>query len=200
MNIIFQNCDGSFTTASSLKRHIKRIHDSGKTFDCRLCPESFYNMASFQAHRKEKHPSVWEPRECPDCGIMLVNQRMSSKHFRIAHLRKPSKQPTNNKCCILCGKEFETLRLYIEHKHKHLQYTKDDLRTFNIEKIYPCKICNTKFSSMVNIVAHIATHMEKTHECKSCNELFSFYMYKNHMKEFHEEVTCEICKEVLLGM
>lgn len=152
------------------------------------------------AHKREKHPDVWEPRKCPECDIMLINQRMSSKHLRIAHLRTPTKEPTNNKCCILCGKQFDTIKLYMEHKNAHLQYTKEELRTFGIERIYPCKICNSQFSSLSNIVAHVATHMEKTHECKSCNQIFSFYMYKRHMKQVHDELKCKICKEVLLGM
>lgn len=157
-------------------------------------------MVSFIAHKREKHSGIWEPRNCTECGIMLLNSRMSNKHFRVKHLRKPIRKPTNNKCCVLCGKEFETIKLYIEHKYQHLQYTKDELRIYGIERVYPCKICNSKFSSLEIVVGHIATHMEKTDECQQCNEKFSYYLYKKHMKQVHDKITCYICTEVFIGM
>lgn len=178
---------------------MKKIHESGKRFDCKLCPESFYSMVSFIAHKKEKHSNIWKPRECPECGVMLENARMSNKHFRLVHLRKPKQDPSNNRRCVLCGLEFETIKLYIEHKYQHFQYTKDELRNYGIEKIYPCKICNTQVSSWGSIVTHMANHLDKTHECQYCHEKFSYFVYKRHMRHFHNEVTCNLCKEVFLG-
>lgn len=105
----------------------------------------------------------------------------------------------NNKHCILCGEEFDTINLYITHKYKHLQYTKEELRIYGIDRIYPCKICDGQFSSLDIIVAHMAKHMQKTNKCEICNEEFSYFLYNKHWKQVHDQVTCQTCKEVFQG-
>lgn len=158
-------------------------------------------MTSFRAHKREKHSDIWEPRECTQCGIMLETPSISKKHLRLAHSKmQPKKNPVNNRLCVLCGKEFDTMKLYITHKYKHLQYTKEELRSYGIDRIYPCKFCNRQFSSLGITVDHIANHMEKTHTCEICNEKFSYFLYNKHKKQIHDEVKCEDCEQVFVGM
>lgn len=159
-------------------------------------------MASFRAHKIEKHSDIWEPRECTICGLMLETPAISKKHLRVAHSKKQSKkQPVtfNNRLCVLCGKEFDTIKLYTAHKYNHLQYTKEELRSYGIDRIYPCKFCNRQFSSLGITVDHIANHMEKTHTCEICNEKFSYFLYNKHKKQIHDEVKCDDCGEMFVG-
>lgn len=200
LNYLFQNCDGSFSTASSLKRHQKRIHDTGKKFDCKYCPEVFYNIESFRSHQNEQHSDIWKPRQCTQCGQMLDTKTMARQH-RSAHsdITKGSGTIINNTCCIFCGEKFDTLKQYLSHKYEHLQCTKEELKNYGIDGVYPCKVCGSVFSSLNNLVAHLASHMEKSYTCEICDKKYSYYDFKKHVKMIHTKVECNLCSKVFQG-
>lgn len=175
------------------------MHESGKSVECRNCPESFYNMMAYLAHRLEKHPDMVRSRKKTNQKTKQEKAKAVSKNVIETTSTVKQRNASPNTRCVLCGKIFETLGSYKVHKYEHLNYTKDEVRTYCIDRIYPCKTCDRKFSSLKQIVSHVATHLVKTHECKICGQMFSFYLYRKHENELHKEHKCLICHEVFYG-
>ncbi|KAJ8934004.1 hypothetical protein NQ314_013639 [Rhamnusium bicolor] len=182
-------------------RHIKRIHDAGKTYFCKICSQKVENYNALQQHRAEQHPEASEHRQCSICPMIFKSSYSFKKHkkehanngeFQEGVYRRKDK-------CYLCGEKFQNYKLYIQHKDYHLYYDKEDFQRAQKNGSFTCKLCQREFQNKQGLFQHMPFHMEKTEKCNICQEFFTYYGYSNHKRRVHLPLECKICKEVVEG-
>ena len=61
-------CEKSFTWATSLRIHIKTIHEDHKDFKCEYCGKSFTQAVNLRVHMKTIHEDQKDIK-CDSCGL-----------------------------------------------------------------------------------------------------------------------------------
>ena len=82
-----KNCDccgKSFTRASSLKRHVKIVHEGIKDHECNHCGKSFSQARYLKTHVKSIHEGVKE-HVCNDCGKSFSLAHHLKTHIKAIH-------------------------------------------------------------------------------------------------------------------
>ncbi|XP_055956219.1 uncharacterized protein LOC126816802 isoform X4 [Patella vulgata] len=171
-------CSKSFTTSSSLQKHI-RIHTSEKPYRCGVCSKSFTTSGSLQKHIRI-HTS--EKRyKCNVCSKSFTTISSLQKHIRIHTSEKPYK-------CNVCWKSFSTSSTLQTH-----------IRIHTGEKPYRCDVCSKSFTTISSLQRHkrIRTR-DKPYKCDVCCKLVRLKSYlkvhmRTHTKEKH--YNCSVCSK-----
>merc|ERR1711973_790468 len=151
-------CNKIFSTAHTLKFHVKNAHDKNP---CSVCGERITNFGKNQ-HFKEKHLES-ELYMCQNCGLRLYTPESLQKHMKYKHFEEgdyPCPFAWKN-----CDKRYSTkdaLRKHISHNHKPEM---------------PCSTCGKLIQrsrvALHNKLAH--TSMEdRKYQCPSCPKGFNF--------------------------
>ena len=61
---VCDQCGREFTRASTLKRHIKRVHSGEKLFTCETCDKSFTTVDVLKRHEKVHQEKTFECHKC----------------------------------------------------------------------------------------------------------------------------------------
>ena len=123
---------------------------------CDICQESFPDLRSLNAHKKEDH--ITEAKECHICGFSFKDL---NRHLKYKHGDK-----TSQKKCDICEKSFFSPEL-----EQHIRVVHSDIE---IEKKHHCDLC--EFSSKT--LAELRYHYEGRHlkqkrlKCSECQERF----------------------------
>ncbi|GBP13530.1 Gastrula zinc finger protein XlCGF26.1 [Eumeta japonica] len=166
-------CEKVFRWKTSLKKHLEKHDDKGKSADslpfCTPCGVSFSSVSTYQRHLKNslKHVTVNELKFiCADCNRKFANKTKLRDHIEEKHLHKtyqcyichkPSKNRVcldqhirnvhrgrpNNKICHHCGKGFPTKVQLESH-----------IRSHTGERPFICEYCPTTFSQQSNLYKH----------------------------------------------
>ncbi|XP_005094866.1 zinc finger protein 16 [Aplysia californica] len=180
-------CDMAFSQMSSMKKHVKRIHEGVKPadrFSCEFCGLSFTHSCKLKLHLM-KHTGE-RPFVCSLCGASYRENHQLSKHMKIHSGQEPFK-------CPICGQKF-LQRSHMEgHVRKHTGerpfscpicsarfslkgYLRDHMKTHdsNRERRYKCGVCGKAFTCSSHMRSHERLHSgEKPHRCHICNTRFT---------------------------
>ncbi|XP_076544817.1 uncharacterized protein LOC117601729 isoform X13 [Osmia lignaria lignaria] len=170
-----EECDKTFVDEEKLKKHMIKVHQKEKPFQCVLCGKCFKTEEFLKTHLKQHNKRF----TCDICGISKV----SGYDLRL-HKKKHNEEYVTH--CEICGKGFYTNQTLERH-----------LLTHTGEKPFICKICNTPYASAAYLNTHMKSHGEREkHKCNVCNfESYWKAALKVHLKIHTGEnlITCEIC-------
>ncbi len=178
------NCPKTFVNGSSLKRHIRRIHEGlsfrcptcekefgskyslsqhveaqhkDRTFDCEICPKTYKSKYGLQLHVKEHKGEA--NYVCHVCSETFVH-----KHYYDAHVFKHTGEALYP--CSKCGKRFPTSSSQNHHQ-----------KTCGVKgKKFQCQICGKKFKTKRCMKEHKSSKHEnpERYVCPQCGKLFSY--------------------------
>uniref|UniRef100_A0A6P7G8G2 Zinc finger protein 62 homolog n=1 Tax=Diabrotica virgifera virgifera TaxID=50390 RepID=A0A6P7G8G2_DIAVI len=174
-----KECDGTFTTSSSLDRHVKNVHNPNNpkhsknvltnVYDCDVCSTQFTNKTELQLHEKEH----FESNKCKLCGKQYGGLNYLKLHTFLQHFKTER--------CTHCGKLF------------HKKTIEKHLRSHDKKKVITyCELCDQPFASNSILTRHLATHV--TAQCKLCG-MYNIKSMKNHLEAHRRGKVqkCSIC-------
>ena len=135
-----RSCEKTFTRNSTLKMHIKTVHE-GIKLKCQQCPKEFVQSKDLKRHIKVIHEGI--KYKCQECLKEYNNTTNFKEHVEVIHGGIIYK-------CKQCPKEYST---------------KDFLRT-HVKSIHegrriPCQFCSASFGSRSELYHHRKTHLTK---------------------------------------
>ncbi|KAJ8933997.1 hypothetical protein NQ314_013632 [Rhamnusium bicolor] len=161
-------CNGSYSSISSLNKHVRKIHETGKTFPCRKCGKPFLNLLQMRQHKMEAHPELVYKRICPVCNEEFSYRESFIKHqhtdIKTEQEIDKSNFETPMGCyegCFLCGEEQQDKKAFAKHQQIHLLMTDEELEECTRAKKFSCKVCGKTFNFKKNLFRHMDVHLEK---------------------------------------
>ena len=125
--------------------------------------------------------------QCPKC-----DERFAHKHVMERHKKKHSYETVAAKPfdCPICGETFPRKNTYY----------KLHMRSHKSRKVFPCDLCDKKFTKKVVLGRHKMLHaLENKFKCRFCDETFSRgFQVVNHEREKHtglKYLQCPKCPE-----
>eukprot|EP01129_Flabellula_baltica_P017262 TRINITY_DN9515_c0_g1_i1.p1 TRINITY_DN9515_c0_g1~~TRINITY_DN9515_c0_g1_i1.p1 ORF type:complete len:273 (-),score=30.37 TRINITY_DN9515_c0_g1_i1:51-869(-) len=186
-------CGKEMSSSSSLRRHIKTIHEIKKPFECtwEKCCESFASEKLLLKHMSVHTGKL--PYICtfPGCDRSFAYPVYLRNHIQRHHDSSSSSNTANDErlLCEKCGETFKTqstLKAHIQYKHSE-------------EKLlFPCSLCDKQFTMEKNLKVHVSrSHLkEKPFECQFCHKKFGYNSsLKRHITNIHSDVQDLVCRK-----
>ncbi|XP_037032513.1 gastrula zinc finger protein XlCGF26.1-like [Bradysia coprophila] len=183
-------CEKILSSAKSLKRHMKSVHDgegkikrepaaAGKnTVTCKECESVFTTRDEYHKHKSTHKKSF----ECDVCQKVFQTRFRLSTHY-VMHMTVKSF------LCEVCSRPFARASTLRRHRYTHAT-----------EKRFVCETCGRRFPAQYLLKLHITqSHTDAaTVMCAQCSKVFTTNAHlKIHMNVHHSEVNpykCEICQ------
>ena len=166
-----KECEQSFSSGSTLKRHMKT---HSKLMTCDKCGKQF-SMDNFLIHTKSskcsKRKTVFKCKEC------------KKKFSRVSDLNKHMNTHTKPYSCDECGKHFSQKKYLKRHQTSR-------------KCILECKECEISFLSRSDLTKHKKKH--KKYECKECGKAFTTRTALLDHENVHKGIKpyfCETCEK-----
>ena len=153
-------CEKTFTTAGSLKRH-QKTHSRTKSFICSQCNISCTTTYTMKIHFRHKH-SGEKPHVCMYCTYASP-QASNLKRHMMTHISHVSvKKYQCNQCTFKCNLRNNLKRHMMIHS-----------RILTVS----CNECNFKSISLSNLKSHMLIHTGvKSYGCSLCDYSCKIFM------------------------
>ncbi|XP_063533769.1 zinc finger protein 431-like [Cydia strobilella] len=134
-------CHIKFNRKGVLSRHMRRVHEKERKYQCEFCSKGFFTKYSLElhirSHKKER------PYKCEECG-KTFSHSTSHKNHQLIHTG------VKNYHCEVCNMAF----MRVEYLRKHMiSHTK--------EKNHPCRYCGKRFGRTDHRRKHEITAHQK---------------------------------------
>ena len=164
---------------SSLKRHLKILHEKSKRFKCSMDGCTYTTAYHFVLNQHVKvhnpDPLIRRPFSCtvPDCCYRLSTASHLKRHIFLHHTPNRSKKFS----CTLCSQKFyeaSGLKHHIKVRHTNEKHS--------------CKICNFATHELSSLKSHcsrvhgLGEAPEKKFKCESCD----YRSTQRHALEVHK--------------
>ncbi|KAH8292523.1 hypothetical protein KR054_011441 [Drosophila jambulina] len=163
----------------------RRVSDTIKTFQCKICPVAFASEKLLLRHHNIHIKSIKNGKggalKCPVCGLQLSCASSLKRHMVIHTGIKPFK-------CDECEASFSQREVLKRHMDTHTG-----------AKRHKCPHCSTCFAQKSNLQQHISrVHMgnDKTNKCHLCSRSFNHQSGLSRHLVTHAGVmfTCKECE------
>ncbi|CRK95082.1 CLUMA_CG008560, isoform A [Clunio marinus] len=184
-------CSFATNTIYDLKNHIKRIHQSVKSFPCTElnCGKSFKRRCDMENHKKSVHTTIKVYVKCPVCDVIILEKGLQS-HMSNRHSEKGQNRPFE---CSICGKteRYESnLIRHVEAVHMPTDrgvtyhcpqcpqtfFRRRELTSHSFEHytgvVHVCEECGNRYKSKKELTNHLYSHRCKEWPCTICNTVF----------------------------
>ena len=178
---VCESCGKSFSNASNLKKHIRKVHEGHRDYKCESCGKSFFQKGDLKRHIHTVHEGH-RNFKCESCGKSFSIAQGLSLHISTIHGGE------GNYKCEICDKSF-TQSIYLK---QHL------VRYHEVNEFYKCEPCGKSFFEQSSLTKHIKTMHEGSsdyHSCESCGSIFTkLANLQTHKIKVHDEnMICPLC-------
>lgn len=159
-----------FSSCKLLKEHLKKVSH----FTCKHCGLCFQSTEGIDGHKCIPRKNV--KFRCDFCPKEFSYFKGYEQHIEIHFDEKKY-------TCDICGKKLVGKRM-----SQHMRVTHGETK-------FKCDLCPRKFKVLVQIKAHMKTHL-KPWSCKICHKKFSESRYFSEHVLGHENqnpFSCKIC-------
>jgi len=132
-------CEKTFTSASTLYHHKRAIHGSEKPYECLQCGARFNFSHSLKLHVL-KHAGR-RPYQCPTCDKSYLTATHLKHHVDAIH------SSANQFVCNVCHKSFPYKRSYKLHRRLHTG-----------DRPFTCPTCGKSFITQAALREHEKIH------------------------------------------
>ncbi|XP_073518569.1 transcription factor IIIA [Phyllobates terribilis] len=178
-----ENCTLAFTTASNMRQHFKRAHESpAQIYVCYFaeCGQQFRKHNQLKIHQyvhTNQHPFKCSHE---GCDKSFASPSKLKRHEKI-HAGYPCQKDST---CLFVGKTWSE---YL----KHAAAVHSDIT---------CNVCNRTFKSKTNLRDHKKIHREEqiVYQCprENCDRTYTTkFGLKNHILSFHENMRSFVCEQ-----
>lgn len=191
LNIQCEHCGKAFSRNSTLKQHIKVIHEKKKLFTCDYCGHEFAEKQHVRKHIESRRCRGGKPTGtnvpsrsrimttvyCQFCDKKFSYQIGLAKHIKYCR--------SNFRRCKTC----DLILLDRTHFENHLKVHADN-------ELIKCQLCDHQFLHIFEHTMHLQTHNAKTFKCEVClKEYKSKSQLKEHRTIHTERVKfeCDLC-------
>ena len=173
-------CCKSFSTATTLARHVREMHASVK-LKCEICSKCFATDTGLQEHvakhktaefkKKQVEMAPLQPNQCPVCKKLFQSAVELTHHSPVHAVSEPY--------CISCDRKFKSTAALTRH-----------VRDNHIKRSATCDVCLKNFANEKNMQEHIVCHDDPNNPfpCKLCDKTFTMQRWLvTHFKHQHRD-------------
>ena len=107
------NCNASFDWKSSLKRHVRTVHEKNRPFQCNVCDKKFHTNVQLKIHNESNHPF-----KCKVCSKKFIAKLHLKTHNSIHHQMQYEDNERKKLECPICQSKFSEIRSLSIHMKK----------------------------------------------------------------------------------
>ena len=184
-------CAKSFSSASTLNSHEKKIHfksDCNDTFKCDHCNELFKTRSSLRDHQIRQHGRKGEVHKCTECTKDFTNPALLRSHLRTHTNERPF-------TCPYCPLKFKA-KYHMEcHAKRHTK----------AEGQFICLECAEGYATGEELKQHCYSHDSNSsrmlsYPCDKCSKKFNRADLLNEHKKIHDSYQCPRCDNFFENM
>ncbi len=175
-------CDSLFARMTTMKQHIKLVHQKHKPYICSQCGAGYSSRYNLNEHMvfhtgEKRHTCVTcgksfahrstlkkhmmqhtgeRPHRCEECNMGFIQVCTLREHMIKAHnAEKPFK-------CDQCDAGFSRKFMLDEHMYSHTG-----------TRPFQCMVCSANFMSPLGLKTHMRIHIDKDrYKCTMCDAAF----------------------------
>ena len=162
-------CIYSYSTTTSLNRHVQTKHLKQKNYKCDVC-NNHYSRSDLLKRHKLTHDQKRQRFPCQNCPMNFSREDYLKVHVGNVHLDIKYE-------CNICQERFarpDLLKIHVQIKH--------------LKAKYPCEECNMEFNWPGNLARHKSSIHDGIYKmvCKPCKRSFrDGYLLRKHYEKFH---------------
>ncbi|XP_047999234.1 zinc finger protein 569-like isoform X1 [Leguminivora glycinivorella] len=152
-------CNKAFSQSNNLRAHL-RIHTNERPYKCNECGKAFTQVTNLNNHVR-LHTGE-RPFVCPEPGCNKAYAQVTNlNQHRKRHLGGRAVESTYD--CTICGQQFEQRNHMYTHRRSAHYGARSPARA---PARHACKLCERRFSTERQLVAHVAQHVpdQRGHE------------------------------------
>lgn len=176
-----EKCGKRFKIRRNCEKHIKAIHETGRSYVCKHCGKRFTSRYFLSTHKAE-HMKEFEFK-CDKCECGYVRLRDLQLHQNVRH-------GTPSFSCEKCGKGFYGKYSFEKHMAAHEREKKG----------YPCGVCSTVLGHKRSYDRHMRRHKGTMEvKCDICGISVSRIDYLTIHKRTHivdRSYQCDHCEKI----
>ncbi|KAF4528318.1 hypothetical protein B566_EDAN012085 [Ephemera danica] len=195
-------CQAKFLHKVHLIKHIRNKHLQQNYFLCQICEAKFDTKSEVESHcashtinSKVNHLTLYQiitPFQCALCSKFYSTKYSLDKHLQ----RHKDKELGLYLMCEFCGQHFASKSRLQSHLREHTNSTQVKPKPSPAAlKRYVCQVCSQRYSTTVQLLAHMACHTGiKPFKCSFCEATFTTKMNKNNHELKHKGIKNYICQ------
>jgi KRAB domain-containing zinc finger protein len=186
-------CGKKFISEYTYKTHAA-THAGSKSFHCRYCSKTFFNVEIFRCHICEKT----EKQVCSSCGVLLTEEQHLN-HVCIGSILKSSELLVR---CNVCPAVFNSAKARNNHMRIHgrqimlASHLPPDMKSMFVKMsngLYKCNLCGKLSTTQQGAAGHARWHSYpqpvKQYHCPFCNRKYTTEtVLYSHITAEHPEV------------